>query len=72
MVRRRFPTAAEAIKYAVETLENVALLSAALVVGEDRFGASNSSALRGETIPAPAECGLARRNLIFAVSVASD
>ena len=37
MSYRRFPTSAEAIKYAVETLENVALLSAALVVGEDRF-----------------------------------
>ena len=33
----RFPTAAEAIKYAVESLDTAVLLSAALVVGEDRY-----------------------------------
>jgi hypothetical protein len=33
----RFPTSAEAIKYAVESLEPSALLGAAMVVGEDRF-----------------------------------
>jgi hypothetical protein len=33
----RFPTSAEAIKYAVESLETPALLGAALVVGEDRY-----------------------------------
>ena len=33
----RFPTAAEAIKYAVESLKIAALLGAALVVGDDRY-----------------------------------
>jgi len=33
----RFPTSAEAIRYTVETLETAALLSAELVVGEDRY-----------------------------------
>jgi hypothetical protein len=33
----RFPTSAEAIKYAVETLNTAALIGTALVVGEDRF-----------------------------------
>ena len=37
MTYRRFPTSAEAIKYAVETLKADALTSAALVVGEDRY-----------------------------------
>jgi len=37
MTYRRFPTSAEAIKYAVETLKPVSLSSAALVVGEDRY-----------------------------------
>jgi len=48
----RFPTSAEAIKYAVETLENVALLSAALVVGEDRFeGAEIRALYEGKQFP---------------------
>ena len=33
----RFPTSAEAIKYAVESLGSAALLSASLVVGDDRY-----------------------------------
>ncbi len=33
----RFPTSADAIKYAVESLEISALLSASLVVGDDRY-----------------------------------
>jgi hypothetical protein len=33
----RFLTTAEAIKYAVESLETAVLLSAALIVGEDRY-----------------------------------
>ena len=33
----RFPTSAEAIKYAVESLETAGLLSASLVVGDDRY-----------------------------------
>jgi hypothetical protein len=33
----RFPTSAEAIKYAVESLGIAALLSASLVVGDDRY-----------------------------------
>ena len=37
MTYRRFPTSAEAIKYAVETLKPISLGSAALVVGEDRY-----------------------------------
>jgi hypothetical protein len=37
MTYRRFPTSAEAIKYAVETLQPNSLASAALVVGEDRY-----------------------------------
>jgi len=37
MTYRRFPTSAEAIKYAVETLKPDSLGSAALVVGEDRY-----------------------------------
>jgi hypothetical protein len=37
MTYRRFPTSAEAIKYAVETLKADSLASAALVVGEDRY-----------------------------------
>ena len=49
---RRFPTSAEAIKYAVETLENVALLGAALVVGEDRFeGAEIRALYEGKRFP---------------------
>ena len=52
MSYRRFPTAAEAIKYAVETLENVAVLSAALVVGEDRFeGAEIRALYEGKQFP---------------------
>jgi len=52
MSYRRFPTSAEAIKYAVETLENVALLSAALVVGEDRFeGAEIRALYEGKQFP---------------------
>jgi hypothetical protein len=48
----RFPTSAEAIKYAVESLETTALLSAALVVGEDRFEAGEIAALyKGERFP---------------------
>jgi len=48
----RFPTSAEAIKYAVETLENVTLLSAALVVGEDRFeGAEIRALYEGKCFP---------------------
>lgn len=42
---RRFPTSAEAIKYAVEALETVGLLSAALIVGEDRFEGAEIRAL---------------------------
>jgi hypothetical protein len=38
MKYKRFPTSAEAIKYAVEMLEPIALASAALVVEEDRYG----------------------------------
>ena len=38
MTYRRFPTSAEAIKYAVETLKPDSLRSAALVVGEHRYG----------------------------------
>ena len=37
MSYRRFPTSAEALKYAVETLKADSLASAALVVGEDRY-----------------------------------
>ena len=37
MTYRRFPTSAEAIKYAVEALKADSLASAALVVGEDRY-----------------------------------
>lgn len=37
MTYRRFPTSAEAIKYAVWTLKANSLASAALVVGEDRY-----------------------------------
>ena len=37
MTYRRFPTSAEAIKYAVEALKADSLGSAALVVGEDRY-----------------------------------
>ena len=37
MTYRRFPTSAEAIKYAVETLKPDSLGSAAPVVGEDRY-----------------------------------
>ena len=37
MTYRRFPTSAEAVEYAVETLSPVSLNSAALVVGEDRY-----------------------------------
>ena len=37
MMYRRFPTSAEAIKYAIETLESVTLSSAALIVGEERY-----------------------------------
>ena len=52
MSYRRFPTSAEAIKYAVETLENVVLLSAALVVGEDRFeGAEIRALYEGKQFP---------------------
>jgi len=42
---RRFLTSAEAIKYAVEALETVGLLSAALIVGEDRFEGAEIRAL---------------------------
>ena len=45
---RRFPTSAEAIKYAVEALETVGLLSAALVVGDDRFEGAEIRALYDE------------------------
>jgi len=44
----RFPTSAEAIKYAVESLETAALLSAALVVGEDRYEGPEIRALYDE------------------------
>jgi hypothetical protein len=37
MAYKRFSTSAEAIKYAVETLDTLSLASAALVVGEDRY-----------------------------------
>jgi hypothetical protein len=37
MTYKRFSTSAEAIRYAVETLDTVSLASAALVVGEDRY-----------------------------------
>jgi hypothetical protein len=37
MSYKRFSTSAEAIKYAVETLDIVSLSGAALVVGEDRY-----------------------------------
>jgi hypothetical protein len=37
MTYRRFPTSAEAIKYAVEALKADSLANAALVVGEDRY-----------------------------------
>jgi hypothetical protein len=48
----RFPTSAEAIKYAVECLETSALLSAALVVGEDRFEGPEIQALyKGDRFP---------------------
>jgi hypothetical protein len=48
----RFPTSAEAIKYAVESLETPALLSAALVVGEDRFEGPEIRALyEGKRFP---------------------
>jgi len=54
----RFPTAAEAIKYAVESLEIAVLLSAALVVGEDRYdGAQIRELYDGERYP------LSRRSL---------
>jgi hypothetical protein len=48
----RFPTSAEAIKYAVESLETPALLGAALVVGEDRYEGPEIRALyEGERFP---------------------
>ena len=37
MTYKRFPTSAEAIKYAVSTLDAVALAGAVLIVGEDRY-----------------------------------
>ncbi len=37
MTYRRFPTSAEAIKYAIEMLMPDSLGSAALVIGEDRY-----------------------------------
>ena len=42
MTYRRFPTSAEALYYAVETLSPVSLNSAALVVGEDRYNGEQS------------------------------
>ena len=45
----RFPTSAEAIKYAVESLETPALLGAALVVGEDRYEGPEIRALYEES-----------------------
>ena len=49
---RQFPTSAEAIKYAVETLEPVSLGSAALVVGEGRYnGAQIRELYAGTTYP---------------------
>lgn len=48
MKYRRFPTSAEAIKYAVEALETVGLLSAALVVGYVRFEGAEIRALSGD------------------------
>jgi hypothetical protein len=48
----RFPTSAEAIKYAVESLETSALLGATMVVGEDRFEGADIRALyQGEHFP---------------------
>ena len=48
----RFPTSAEAIKYAVESLETPALLGAALVVGEDRYeGPEIRAPYEGERFP---------------------
>jgi hypothetical protein len=41
----RFPTSAEAIKHAVETLSTNALAGAALVVGEDRYEGAQIQAL---------------------------
>ena len=37
MTYKRFPTSAEAIKYAVGTLDAVALAGAVLIVGEERY-----------------------------------
>jgi len=40
MTYKRFSTSAEAIRHAVETLSPKLLAGAALVVGEDRYGAA--------------------------------
>jgi hypothetical protein len=45
----RFPTSAEAIKHAVETLSANALTAAALVVGEDRYEGAQIQALYDDT-----------------------
>jgi hypothetical protein len=48
----RFPTSADAIKYAVESLEISALLSASLVVGDDRYdGQQIRDSYDGHTYP---------------------
>jgi len=48
----RFATSAEAIKYAVESLEPPVLLSAALVIGEDRYEGPEIRALyEGKRFP---------------------
>ena len=49
MTYKRFSTSAEAIKYAVETLDALSLASAALVVGEDRYEGAQIRELYGDT-----------------------
>jgi len=52
MTYRRFPTSAEAIKYAIEALRADSLASAALVVGEDRYnGAEIRELYAGKQYP---------------------
>ncbi len=64
MKYRRFPNSAEAIKYAVEALETVGLLSAALVVGDVRFeGAEIRALYDGKRFPLRRSGDLAKEHL---------
>jgi hypothetical protein len=71
---RRFATAAEAIRYAVEDLRTPRAFGAWLQVGDQRFNSVEIRILRGKSAHSPGDCSLVRdrKNRANALSVVSD